>query len=150
MAQEERTVAKLVEFSVDYEQTAEEAEMELRAEGVDVDGFLERVHKTALALSANACLRCAKPTPLAKRRILSFFNHEGREDFAVALVVCVRCSRVIATCLEKGTTMTPIVEPPDPLPKTLCAGAGCSARTYGGVYCGACLNRITKLEEKDA
>ncbi len=38
-------IAALLEFSTDYEQTAEEAEQELRAVGVDVDGFAIRLRE---------------------------------------------------------------------------------------------------------
>jgi len=36
-------IASLLESSVEYEQTADEAELELRAKGVDVDGFAARL-----------------------------------------------------------------------------------------------------------
>jgi hypothetical protein len=38
-------IAALLEFSVDYEQTVEEAEQELRAAGVDVASFLARMRE---------------------------------------------------------------------------------------------------------
>ncbi len=38
-------IAALLEFSTDYEQTAEEAEQELRTAGVDVDGFAMRLRE---------------------------------------------------------------------------------------------------------
>lgn len=45
-------IAALLEFSTEYEQTAEEAEQELRAAGVDVDGFVARL-KERLAKQAD-------------------------------------------------------------------------------------------------
>jgi hypothetical protein len=45
-------IASLLEFSADCEQTAEEAEQQLRAAGVDVDGFVTRL-KERLAKQAD-------------------------------------------------------------------------------------------------
>ncbi len=45
-------IAALLRFSADYDQTAEEAEKELRAAGVDVDGFQARL-KARLAKQAD-------------------------------------------------------------------------------------------------
>ena len=54
---EERRLLALMLDSAEHDQTADEAEAELRADGVDVDAFLARVH---------ACI-CGKRTDCACR-----------------------------------------------------------------------------------